>query len=318
MKKILYIGNPDEYTTLLQTEIRKRLPDLELVIQQDISALKIYEAINDHGPSIILINYQVHKQLGRKFFVMIRKSLGDISIAVLSPTKQLVVVVEKISTLGDNIYWIKNPTINEIIDYLAKKLGGNPSSDLATTKAYFDDDTDLYYSIRLSYMGRTHAQIETNRYFPDESSLTLAFPYHADRSISGQHKLSQRSTSGIYSHYVYSYHVEYVFQTDDIEPAERSKLIKNLRYEISTKPVDEKIYAAIIEATKEKKSLVLAQDVKNDEPISQESAELNDLDVLLRTIYINWLIEKNKFGLSFKDTFYIYDDSLEFLKKGLA
>lgn len=314
MKKIIYLGPIDEYITLLKAEIAESIPECKLILQKKSGVFHSYEAISHFNPQIVLINYSEQKNLGDYFPVMIKKGLGNVTFVLLSPNKDAVVEIEKLSTLGDYIHIIKNPTVDEVVEYIAKKMAIPRTTN--HKKVYFNDFLKLFYVIRIAHLGRTHAQIETNRFYENNSTIPLTLPFMVDLINSGQHKLTKRSTEAIYSHFRYSYQLEYMFQTNKLEPAVRSRQIKDLRYEISTFEVNEKAYQGIIEATKEKNFLVLAEDKKKDiKNISEETLEQNELELLSRTAFFNRLITQTMEGYTTRDTVSIYDKQALLLKE---
>lgn len=319
MKKILYVGEKDEYVTNLKSEIQKYLKDCELVSESHVTTESCYEAIDKHQPSIILLSFEAQEILTRRFFIKIQKAFGKIPFVVLAALKEQVVKVEKISTLGDYIYWIKNPTTDDIISYISKKLRIPSLLDVKYKKAFYKDDFDLFQCMRVAQMNRTHAQIETNRFFENDTIIPMQFPYHGLLFNSDRHKITKRTTDAIESHFRYRYSLEYILHTKKMELSERSKLIKNYRYEISTKPVNENIYLSIIEATKEKKFSVLAEANDSNNSATDENAQtLQEIDLLSRTLYFNWLLEENEGLITYNDTITIYDRQLHLMKKGLA
>lgn len=315
MKKIIYLGPIDEYITLLKAEIAESIPECELILQKKSGVFHSYESISHFNPQIVLINYSEQKNLGDYFSIMIKKGLGNVTFVLLSPNKDAVVEIEKLSTLGDYIHIIKNPTVDEVVEYIAKKMA-IPRRTTNHKKVYFKDSLQLFYAIRIAYLGRTHAQIETNRFYENNSTIQLTLPFMVDLINSNQHKLTKRSTEAIYSHFRYSYQLEYMFQTNKLEPAVRSRQIKDLRYEISTFEINEKAYQGIIEATKEKNFLVLAEDKKKDiKNISEETLEQNELELLSRTAFFNRLITQTMEGYTTRDTVSIYDKQALLLKE---
>lgn len=315
MKKIIYLGQMDEYITLLKSEIARSIPDCELICQSKAGVYHSYKAISQFKPQIVLINYSEQQELGTYFPTMIKKGLGNITFVLLSPNKDTVVEVEKLSTLGDLVHIIKNPTANEVVEYIAKKLAIPRIGSTNHRKIYFKDSLQLFYAMRIAQLGRTHAQIETNRFYENDSTIQLTLPFMVDLINSGRHKLTKRSTEAIYSHFRYSYQLEYLFQTNKLESAARSRQIKDLRYEISTLEVNEKAYQGIIEATKEKK-LLLAEDKKKEiKNISEEALEQNELELLSRTVFFNRLIKQNMDGYVTRDIISIYDNQALLLKE---
>lgn len=314
MKKIFYIGSIDEHVALLKNEISRSLLGCEFIVEQKAELSSAYAGLVKHRPAIILMSYSAQEALTRKFFIMTRKVFGKLPFVILAPTKESVVAVPKLSTLGDYIYWLKNPTFNEVIEYLSKKLEIKVTQS-EKLKAFFKDDFDLFHSMKVVHLGRNYAKVETNRYYENDTKLTLQFPYHLELLNSNQHKVIKRSTSSTESHLNYSYELEYILHTKKLDVSARSRLLKDYKYEISTKPVNEKAYAALIEATKEKK-FILAEDKIKPKIISEDTAELNELDLLSRTLYFNWILEQNEAGYKTKDTITFYDGSCQFLKNG--
>lgn len=315
MKKIVYLGPNDEYISLLKKEMTHLVPDCELVCEDESGVYQAYESIIKSKPQIVLINYSEQKKLGVYFPVMIRKAFGNISFITLYPNKESVVEIEKLSTLGDYIHIIKNQTVDEVIEYIAKKLKTPCDLNIHRQKVSFNDPLQLFYTLRIAHYGRTHAQIETNRFYDNESRIDLTLPLMVDLINSGHHKLIKRSRDGIYSHFRYSYQLEYLFQTNKLESAVRTRRIKDLKYEISTMPVNEKAYQGIIEATKEKQFIILAEDKKKDlKNMSEDALEQSELELLSRTMFFNRIIEKCHEDHVTRNTITIYDRQASLLK----
>lgn len=318
MKKILYIGEISDYVTELEKEISSKLPDCHFIFEENVSIGAGYNSVDKHRPAFIILSYRAERSLKRRFFHLINKVFGNITFIILAPNKETVVEVPKKSTLGDYIYWITNPEFEEIIDYLAKKLSVKSKQVIHFPKAYYTDNFDLYQCMRVSNMNRTQAQIETNRYFENGSIVDLNFPYHATIFNSDKHKLTQRSEAGLGSHFKYRYSLEYLLHTKKLSPNDRSKLIKDLRYEVSTKPINEEAYLAIIEATKEKKFSVAAPISGPTKKIDESDQYMKDLETLSQAIYFNWLVdESQKQGNHYQNYVTIYDRSKTLLNMDL-
>ncbi len=318
IKKILYIGEPDDYVNGLQEEIKLYLKGCNIVCQTNVSFHDGYDSIEKHSPLIVLLSYAAQDLLTRKFLIMIRKVFGNITFAVLADNKKAVTKVEGTSSLGDYLYWIKKPDHEEIIEYLSKKLTLPSNKPINSQTAYYTDQFDLYQCMHVSCMNRTHAQIETNYYFENDTVIPIKFPYHEMLFYSDRHKISKRSTSSIGSHFKYSYSLEYILHTKKMNSSERIKLIKDYRYEIGTKKVNENVYLAVIEATKEKKFSVLPEK-KTGGPVvmSDELKSIAEIEILSRALYFNWLLEQNQDGLIQKDTITVYDRQKHLLKEGI-
>ena len=313
MEKILYLGEGSDYIDGLRKAIKDNLQGCELICDKDISRFNSYNIIEEHQPKIILMSHRAEKSLRRNFFHLITKVFGMKSFIILFPNKESVVETPRTSTIGDYIYWITNPSYDEVIEYMAEKLKLKSNQVIHFPKAYYSDKISLHQCFYVSSLNRNHAQIETNRYFENDTIIDLNFPYHQMTFNSNKHKVTKRSETDIGSHFKYKYSLQYMLHTKKMNPSERSKMIKDLRYEVSTKPINEEIFQAIVEATKEKKFSVIEPVVTTTKK-TEEDDYLKELETLSLTVYFNWLIEEsNKQSQKYKSFVTVYDRSKKLL-----
>lgn len=316
MKNILYLGPADDYINRLKGELKKYILDCELIIEQEVSIYNSYHQIEQLKPQIVLLNYSSMEALKREFSTMIQKVFGKIPFIILVPNKEYAVKVENLASIGDYIYCVKNVSIEDVIFYISKQLNLRSSLVINQKKASYTDWFKMYFCIRVAYLGKTYARVETNRYFSNDSTLQVKLPYHVKLFSSDRHKIRERSTTEIRSQFTYRYNLEYMLHNRKMELLERSNLLKDFQYELKTKPVNESKYLAIIEATKERKiSLVEGDEEEGQSTSDEDNKMIKQIDVTSRAIYFNWLFEQNSGKISFRDTITIYDREDYFLKK---
>lgn len=321
MKQIIYLGIQDDYIQHLKVEA-EAFSGITIKCLDPSSLHEAYSFAIQQQPQIIVMDLPFFNRFQRNFADQIRKVMTHkVHFIVVYPDKEEAVEQGRLTTLGDIIFCIRNFNVDDVVNFFKNVLYRKTELEKeASPKVYFKDTLNLFQSMRVRYLARTYARIESNRYFENNSLITLNFPYFKNLFHSTQHKILNRSSSDIHSHYIYSYQMEYQYLKDALSLETKTKLLADCEYELNGKQISEELYGPIEEILKERKSLVLTDAKKVDEQPADMSHEehttLKKLEMVSKTLYFNWLLTNSDQNFFHKENITIYDTKGTLLQEG--
>lgn len=321
MKQIIYLGIQDDYIHHLKAEA-EALAGITIKCLDPSTLYEAYSFAIEQQPQIIVMDLPFFNRFKRNFADQIRKVLTHkVHFIVVYPDKEEAIAQGRFTALGDFIFCIRNFNVDDVVNFFKNILYRKKEEENgASPKAYFNDKLNLFQTMRVRYLARTYARIESNRYFENNSLITLDFPYFKNLFHSPEHKVLNRSSSDIHSHYIYSYQMEYQYLRDALSLETKNKLLADCEYELNGKQISEELYEPIEEILKERKSLVLTDAKKAEENPAEMSHEEHTtqkkLEMASKALYFNWLLTNSDQNFFHKENITIYDTKSTLLQEG--
>lgn len=311
MKKVLYLGREDKFFQKLKNSLKEEI-DINIEhINPHPTVVNILKNIKDSSPDLVILENDQFQHLNQRILSGVRntsKFKTKIFISLCEEDK--INQPSKHFALNDMIYFIKGIETSDVENCIKSLLYPEQAQVKNTAKVSIHDKIILNQVIRVVHIARDHAHVETNIDVTNGSTLSMNFPYQKELFKSNKHKLTEKSCIGITSHFKFNYHLEYQYLTIPFRHEDKNKIIIDIDYDLKEKPITTKLYSILEEQTKKPKKIILAQDKieKPYETFNKEKDLLTDTAILsLKTLFLNWLIEKSV-GLPLQtDNITIYD-----------
>lgn len=321
MKQIIYLGIQDDYIHHLKAEA-EALAGITIKCLDPSTLYEAYSFAIEQQPQIIVMDLPFFNRFKRNFADQIRKVLPHkVHFIVVYPDKEEAIAQGRLTALGDFIFCIRNFNVDDVVNFFKNILYRKKEEEKGSSpKAYFNDKLNLFQSMRVRYLARTYARIESNRYFENNSLISLDFPYFKNLFHSSEHKVLNRSSSDIHSHYIYSYQMEYQYLREALSLETKNKLLADCEYELNGKQISEELYEPIEEILKERKSLVLTDAKKAEDNTADMSHEEHTtqkkLEMASKALYFNWLLTNSDQNFFHRENVTIYDTKCTLLQEG--
>lgn len=321
MKQIIYLGKKDDYSEHLRLETEAHLSSVTIKTLEAKTLFEAYAFTLNQQPQVVVMDLSFFRKFSQVYAEQIRKVIPhQVHFIVVYPSKEEAIELGRLTSLGDFIYCIRNFNVEDIVNFFRNIILKKPQTDKIPRKAFFQDQINAYQCMRVRFLARTYAQVETHRCFENNSLIPVDFPYFPQLFHSQHHKFNQRSSSDIHSHYRYSYQMEYQYLSPTPSVEERHKLLNNFQYELNGQPITDALYAQIEEVLKERKSLVLAADKKTETVSSELSQEdqttLKQIEISAKSLYFNWLLANSSKSYLQKENITVYDAKCNLLQAG--
>ncbi len=312
MKKVLYLGREDKFFQNLKVSFQDNKEILIDHAEPASNLLEIIKTIKKYSPNIILYENELFQHLSPKILSMVRnnpKLKVTFFIALCEEIEKN--QPGKHFSLNDVIYFIKGIETEDVEYCIKSLLLPSQAQVKVTPKVLLNDKIVLNQALRVVYLARDHALIESNLDVSNGTILSIIFPYQKEVFKSTKHKLIEKSQTGIVSHFRFNYHLEYQYLTMPLKHDDKNKIVMDMEYDLREKPITTKLYKILEDTNKKPKKLILAQD-KIEKPsapqLEKEKDLLHETAVLAsKAFFLNWLIEKSAGLPLFNDTVTVYD-----------
>jgi hypothetical protein len=323
MKKILYLGKIDKYISTLEAKLKLNSKLFLTFVFDPKNNLKLsMEQIIRVKPDLIIFEYDGNHLYLRKLMrsVKLNPDLAVQHFICLTP-EQARRDIDKRANLGDMIYFIKTIEQEDILYCIKSILVPDEVKNQEAAKAFFHEKLELQQIIRVCYVAKNHAKLESNRSWSDGSMIKFTLPYLGSIFRSGKHKINAKSKSDSVTHFKYTYRLDYLYHTTPMKPDDRTRLLTEYRYKLQELPIGESVFDAVEEIDKKPKSLLLVSDKKESSHKSEDDspgASLRNLELCTKAYFFNWLYEQCKTLPYYSDTISIYDQKYSILTLGTA
>jgi hypothetical protein len=323
MKKILYLGKIDKYISNLESKLKLNSRLFLTFLFDPKNNLKLsMEQILRVKPDLIIFDYDGNLPHLRKLMrsVKLNPDLVVQHFICLAP-EQARKDIDKRANLGDMIYFIKTVEQEDVVYCIKSLLVPDEVKNQEAAKAFFHEKLELQQIIRICYVTKNHAKIESNRSWADGAMIKFTLPYLGSIFRTAKHKINAKSVSDSVTHFKYNYRLDYQYHTTPIKPDDRSRLLAEYRYKLQELPIGELVFDAVEEIDKKPKSLLLVSDKKENSVRPDDdspAAAQRNLEICTKAYFFNWLYEQCKSQPYYRDTISIYDQNYSILTLGTA
>lgn len=295
---------------------RKKSANLKTIVDY-LTKVKPEAIIWDFDPtSNPISDFKFHRLMNFMQLDSDLKSVPKISICFQSQMASL----KNISTVGDVVHFVKSIEVKDLVYYIRSVLMPESISSEQAARAFFHNKINLFEAVKVKYLAKEHAEIETSRNLENGTEVEIDLPYLKGFKLGRRQIVEEKRDSDTEIGFKWSYKIKYKIDVSNTRPDEQNNLLGTLRYKLAEEKVDEVIFKTVIDIIKTSKTFKLVTKKVTDENMEKDS-KLNiikNIETCFKASIFNFIhsqlnLEKYHFN---KVT--IYDEQLSSLDQNFT